>query len=118
MYNKNGKRIPGYKKPDLRPLEVKVDGSFEEAIKRFKAIFQRDRILGQLKERESYEKPSIKKRRKHRQALERKRIMEEREKLIASGEWIKRQKNKEKKRQKKMENQTKKEGTNDSTTTW
>ncbi len=90
-----------------RPLEVKVYGSLEEALKRFKTYFQRERILGELKERETYEKPSIKKRRKKREAEQRRLLTESREKMIASGEWQKQQKKKNLKRQKKIDGKDK-----------
>lgn len=48
-----------------RPLEVKVfDGNIEKAIKTFRAIVQKDRILSLYKEKGSYEKPSVRRRRK------------------------------------------------------
>ena len=90
----------------VTPLEVKVEGPtkehFEEAFRKFKAQAQRERIVGQVKERMSYEKPSEKKRRKRREAQERRLLTEMRERMIASGEWEKRQKRKEQKRQHKV----------------
>lgn len=88
---------------ELTPLEVKVEnGDFEDALKKFRVFFQRERIVGQLKEREAYEKPSAKKRRKKKEAFERKLITEARERMIRSGEWERRQKNKQKKREQKL----------------
>jgi len=90
---------------EISPLEVKIDdGNFEAAIKQFKRLFQWERIARQLKEREAYEKPSVKKRRKRRQARERRLMLEAREKMIKSGEWEKRQKHKQKKREMKQQN--------------
>lgn len=94
--------------PVISPIEVKIDSpgdraSFENAVKKFKALFQRERIVGQLKERSAYEKPSVKKRRKKRQAYERKLLTEARERMMASGEWEKRQKRKAKRRQQRLE---------------
>jgi len=48
-----------------KPLEVKIYGNnFDKAIKAFKALVQKEKILSLYKERQSYEKPSDKKRRK------------------------------------------------------
>lgn len=80
----------------IRPIEVKVEGSsredFEYAYKRFKALFQKERVVGQLKERMSYEKPSAKKRRKRREAVDRRLMTQMRENMMKTGEWDRRQK--------------------------
>ena len=48
-----------------RPLEVKVYGNnFDKALRAFRALVQKDRILSTYKEKQSYEKPSDKRRRK------------------------------------------------------
>ena len=48
-----------------KPLEVKVYGdSFDKAMRAFRALVQKERILSKYKERQTYEKPSEKKRRK------------------------------------------------------
>jgi ribosomal protein S21 len=107
---KKSKPLAGLVPAEIRPLEIKVEGSgrdhFEDAFRKFKALVQRERIVGQVKERMSYEKPSEKKRRKRREAQERRLLTAMREKLIASGEWEKRQKRKEQKRQQKSHNKT------------
>ena len=52
-----------------KPLEVRVYGNnFEKAIKAFKALVQKEKILSLYKERQSYEKPSDKKRRKRNES--------------------------------------------------
>lgn len=49
----------------LKPLEVKVYGNnFDKALKAFRALVQKERILSTYKEKQSYEKPSQKRRRK------------------------------------------------------
>lgn len=45
-------------------LEVKVYNNFDKALKAFRSIVQKERVLSLYKERQSYEKPSDKKRRK------------------------------------------------------
>ena len=56
-----------------RPLEVKVyNNNFDKAIKAFRALVQKERILSSYKEKQSYEKPSDKRRRK-RNEMKRKR---------------------------------------------
>ena len=80
------------------PLQVVVGANFEDALKRFKSLVQKSKILSIYKEKQSYEKPSEKKRRRNREAQERNRVATLREKQIASGEWEQRQKSKEQKR--------------------
>lgn len=56
-----------------QPLEVKVyNNNFDKALKAFRALVQKERILSSYKEKQSYEKPSDKKRRK-RNEMKRKR---------------------------------------------
>lgn len=51
------------------PLEVKIfNGNFDKAFKAFRAIVQKERILSTYKEKQSYEKPSDRKRRKRNEA--------------------------------------------------
>lgn len=91
----------------VRPIEVVVEGSsredFEYAFRKFKALFQRERVVGQVKEKAHYEKPSEKKRRKRRQAEERRLMTEMRERMMKTGEWDRRQKRKAQKRIRKDE---------------
>ncbi len=47
-----------------KPLEVKVYDNFDKAFKAFRALVQKERILSLYKEKQRYEKPSDKKRRK------------------------------------------------------
>lgn len=48
-----------------QPLEVKVYGNnFDKALRAFRASVQKERILSTYKEKQSYEKPSDKRRRK------------------------------------------------------
>ncbi|WP_417911118.1 30S ribosomal protein S21 [Candidatus Electronema sp. PJ] len=50
-------------------MEVEVKGDLEYAIRQLKKKLQIDGIKRELKRREAYEKPSIKKRRKSAEAL-------------------------------------------------
>jgi small subunit ribosomal protein S21 len=102
--------------PEISPIEVKVEtpgdrSSFENALRKFKMLFQRERVVGKLKERSHYEKPSEKKRRKKREAYERRLLTEARERMMASGEWEKRQKRKAKRRQQKLEQRLRQQDT-------
>lgn len=55
------------------PLEVKVyNNNFDKALRAFRALVQKERILSSYKEKQSYEKPSDKRRRK-RNEMKRKR---------------------------------------------
>ncbi len=52
-----------------KPLEVVVYGNnFEKALRYFRAKVQKERILSSYKEKQSYEKPSDKKRRKRNES--------------------------------------------------
>lgn len=79
----------------ITPVEVHVTSSFEDAFRRFKNLVQKEKIIGHVKEKMQYEKPSEKKRRKTREAIEKRFIAELRERQIESGEWDKRKKRKE-----------------------
>lgn len=46
------------------PLQVKVHNNFDRAFKAFRALVQKERILSIYKEKQRYEKPSDRKRRK------------------------------------------------------
>lgn len=52
-----------------KPLEVIVyNNNFDKALRAFRALVQKERILSTYKENQSYEKPSDKKRRKRNEA--------------------------------------------------
>lgn len=91
----------------VHPIQVIVEGSsredFEYAARKFKTIFGRERVIRQLKERSTYEKPSAKKRRKAREAITRNLLAERREQMIVSGEWDRSQRQKAQKRINKAE---------------
>ncbi len=57
-----------------QPLEVKVYNNLEKAIKAFRALVQKEKILSTYKEKSRYEKPSDRKRRKKNEA--RRKMME------------------------------------------
>ena len=58
----------------VRPLEVFViDGNIEKAIRDLKNKMSKEGVLTELKQRRFAEKPSEKKRRKHREALKKMR---------------------------------------------
>jgi ribosomal protein S21 len=91
----------------IKPIEVVVEGSsredLEQAIRKFKLLTQKERVIGQYKEKMSYETPTQKKRRKAKEARERMLANDRREQLIKSGEWDKKQKQKVVKQIKKEE---------------
>jgi ribosomal protein S21 len=84
------------------PIEVKVFGNFDRAFKNFRMLVQSEKILSLYKEKQSYEKPSEKKRRKHAESLKRVHELEMKQKKILSGEYekekVKKQAQKEKRR--------------------
>ncbi len=56
---------PDHEPVQAKPLEVRVyNGNFDKALRAFRALVQKERILSAYKEKQSYEKPSDKKRRK------------------------------------------------------
>jgi len=57
----------------LPKIELRQNESIERAIRRLKKKIEREGILKQLKARKHYEKPSVKKRRKQKEASKRKR---------------------------------------------
>ncbi len=90
----------------LKPLQVEVTGSFEEAVRRFKSLVQKEKILSKYKEKQVYEKPSDKKRREAREAKERAYLLKQREQMIQSGEWEKRYLKRQQKRQERLNNRS------------
>jgi len=82
---------------EFSPIQVEVTSNFEEALRRFKSMVQKSKILSLYKEKQFYEKPSEKKRRKRREAAERRRVTAIRDKQAANGELDNKQKNKDKK---------------------
>ena len=74
----------------FQPLEVKVQNdNIERAIKIFKSMVQGEKVLSLYKQKQSYEKPSEKKRRKKNEALQRAFEAEVKAAKIASGEYEK-----------------------------
>ena len=63
-------------------VKVRERDSFENALRKFKKQCEREGILSEIKKREHYEKPSVKKKKKaiaaRKKALKRVRIMEKR----------------------------------------
>src|SRR5208283_6188724 len=52
-----------------QPLQVKVYGNnFDKALRAFRTLVQKERILSSYKDKQSYEKPSDKRRRKRNEA--------------------------------------------------
>jgi small subunit ribosomal protein S21 len=47
-----------------KPLEVRVIDNFDKAFKIFRSMVQKERVISLYKEKQSYEKPSVKRRRK------------------------------------------------------
>lgn len=86
------------------PLQVEIHGNnFDRAFKTFRSLVQADGVLAVYKEKQSYEKPSVKVRRKHAETMQ--RLYEEKIKAekIASGEYEKEKIKKEAKKQKRRQ---------------
>ncbi len=89
---------------EFAPLEVKVYGdNFDKAFKAFRAIVQKERILSLYKQKQSYEKPSVKRRRKRNEMQQKQLELEMRKQKILSGEF-----EKELQRKQKLKDQKKK----------
>ncbi len=56
-----------------QPLEVRVYNNFDKALRTFRALVQKERILSTYKEKQSYEKPSDKRRRKQEEMRRKRR---------------------------------------------
>jgi small subunit ribosomal protein S21 len=54
-------------------IQIKENEPLEKALRRFKKKIEREGIIRQLKARKHYEKPSVKKRRKQREAKQKRR---------------------------------------------
>jgi ribosomal protein S21 len=88
----------------LKPLQVEVYGNnFDRAFKTFRSLVQADGVLAKYKEKQAYEKPSVRLRRKHAETMQ--RLYEEKIKAekIASGEYEKEKIKKEAKKQKRRQ---------------
>lgn len=88
---------------EFQPLEIKVFGyNFDRSFKAFRSLVQKDRILSLYKQKQSFEKPSMKRRRKKNEANQKRMELENRRQKILSGEFekelIKKQKAKDLKR--------------------
>ncbi len=67
-------------------MEVKVfSGDVEKALRSLKKKLQLDGVLGELKKRRHYEKPSVKKKRKRLEAQKRKRKLIRRARPMGSA---------------------------------
>ncbi len=52
-------------------VEVKPEEGFEKALKRFRKLCEKEGIITEMKRRQFYEKPSVKRKRKQRAARKR-----------------------------------------------
>ena len=52
--------------------EIKVNGNIEEALKRFKRQCARNGVIQEVRKREHYEKPSVKRKKKKKKKRKRK----------------------------------------------
>lgn len=65
----SGKDYSHIEPVQAKPLEVVVySNSFDKALRAFRALVQKERILSNFKEKQRYEKPSDRKRRKRNEA--------------------------------------------------
>ena len=64
---------------------VEPDESFESALKRFKKQCEKAGLLSEFKKRQHYEKPSVKRKRKIREARKRRRREAKRKQMKTTG---------------------------------
>ena len=84
------KRLDDSYLDDFSPLEVQVYGNnFDRAFKTFRAMVQKDRILSLYKQKQSHEKPSVKKRRKRNEMAQKRQELEAKRQRMLSGEFDK-----------------------------
>lgn len=89
---------------DFSPLEVKVYGNnFDRAFKMFRSLVQKEKILSQYKQNQSYEKPSVKKRRKRAEMRQKRIELEARRLKMLSGEFEKELQKKQKIKEKRIQ---------------
>lgn len=91
---------------DFLPLEVKVYGNnFDRAFKSFRFLVQKERTLSLYKQKQSYEKPSVKRRRKRNEMKQKRMEIEAKRIKMLSGEFekelVKKQKAKDLKKRNK-----------------
>lgn len=84
------------------PIEVIVYNNFDKAMKAFRTLVQSEKVLSIYKEKQAYEKPSDRKRRKHNESIRRTIENEIKQQKILSGEWEKEKVKKQEKREKRM----------------
>ncbi len=66
----NGKQVGPGPAIQAQPLEVKVYGNnFDKALRAFRALVQKERVLSAYKEKQAYEKPSDRRRRKRNESV-------------------------------------------------
>jgi|SRR5271166_488365 len=91
------------------PIEIKVFGNFDKAFKMFRTLVQAEKVLSIFKQKQAYEKPSEKKRRKSAEAQKRSIEYENKMKKIKSGEYEKEKAKKLANKEKKMKEREKQE---------
>jgi ribosomal protein S21 len=84
------------------PIQIIVGNNFERAFKAFRSLVQAEKILSIFKEKQSYEKPSDKKRRKHNETMRRNYEDAAKQKKILSGEYEKEKVKKQAKKEKRI----------------
>jgi ribosomal protein S21 len=95
------------------PIQIIVGNNFERAFKAFRSLVQSEKILSIFKEKQSYEKPSDKKRRKHNETMRRNYEDAAKQKKILSGEYEKEKVKKQAKKEKRMKERSDKNYTNE-----
>jgi ribosomal protein S21 len=90
------------------PIQIIVGNNFERAFKAFRSLVQAEKILSIFKEKQSYEKPSDKKRRKHNETMRRNYEDAAKQKKILSGEYEKEKVKKQAKKEKRMKERSEK----------
>lgn len=80
--NNNQPAVDLHDPVQAEPLQVIVYGNnFDKAFKAFRVLVQKERILSDFKEKQGFEKPSVKKRRKRNEAARKRMELARKEKV-------------------------------------
>lgn len=86
----------------FKPLQVEVGNNFERAFRNFRQMVQAEQVVAEWKRRQSYEKPSQRRRREKNEALQ--RAFEEgiKAKKLADGSFAREQEKKQQKKEQRL----------------
>jgi len=85
----NPSKFAHIKPLQARPLEVRVyNNNFDRALKAFRALVQKERVLSAYKDKQTYEKPSDKRRRKKNESIRKMKELEFKNKNFFKNDFL------------------------------